>query len=93
MKTPRLTAASGPRSHHWEVTLQPEGLQLIAVPSRDVDVANKGQRDPSWVCACPKEASGPVGLGAIDSCGVGYSSPPLLAKAAPMDNLYMTPTS
>lgn len=83
MKTPRLTAASGPRSHHWEVTLQPEGLQLIAVPSRDVDAANKGQRDPSRVCACPEEASGPAGLGAIDSCGVGYSSPPLLAKAAP----------
>lgn len=72
--------AFGPRSHHWEGILQSE-----VVPPRRVDVANKGQRAPSWVCACPKEAAGLSGLG--PSVPGGWATPLLLAKAAPMDNL------
>lgn len=75
------------------MTLQPEGLQLIVVLPRHVGVADKGQRDPSRAHACSKEATGPVGIEAINSWWGRHSAPLPLANTAPKDSLYMTPAS
>lgn len=46
-----------------------------------------------WAHACSKEATGPVGIEAINSWWGRHSAPLPLANTAPKDSLYMTPAS
>lgn len=57
-----------------EVTLQPEGLQLIVVLPRHVGVADKGQRDPSRRTPAQR-AHWARGIGAINSWWGCHSAP------------------